>query len=190
MTHANSTKTDSDPRALSLWLDWITHRLGRHPRGLRAIAAWNERGEPAVIRVASVVDGKPFPTLFWLIDADLCLRLDRLEAAGCIAQLQSQINSNHDLRQSMVRDHERHRTLRDTFLHDQERELLERKGMMAALTERGIGGITEPTRVRCLHTWFAAHLVQANTVGRLTEALLAASSAEAATPSNGAVAKT
>jgi hypothetical protein len=155
---------------------------------LRAIAAWNERGEPAVIRVASVVDGKPFPTLFWLIDADLCLRLDRLEAAGCIAQLQSQINSNHDLRQSMVRDHERHRTLRDTFLHDQERELLERKGMMAALTERGIGGITEPTRVRCLHTWFAAHLVQANTVGRLTEALLAASSAEAATPSNGAVA--
>ena len=132
-------------------------------------------GEPAVIRVASVVDGKPFPTLFWLIDADLCLRLDRLEAAGWIAQLQSLIDSSDSLRQSMSCDHQRHRALRASFLSAGERELLERNGMMTALTERGVGGISEPSRVRCLHTWYAAHLVQPNTIGKLTDALLAGS---------------
>jgi len=62
--------------------------LGREPRGLRAIPVADEQGEPLVIRVASVVDDKPFPTLYWLVGADLCLRIDRLEAAGWIARLQ------------------------------------------------------------------------------------------------------
>ena len=62
--------------------------LGREPRGLRAIPVADEQGEPLVIRVASVVDGKPFPTLYWLVGAELCLRIDRLEAAGWIARLQ------------------------------------------------------------------------------------------------------
>ena len=34
--------------------------------------------------------------------------------------------------------------------------------MQSALDERGIGGISEPTRIRCLHTWYAAHLVTPN----------------------------
>ena len=37
--------------------------LGREPRGLRAIPVADAHGEPLVIRVASVVDEKPFPTL-------------------------------------------------------------------------------------------------------------------------------
>ncbi len=140
-------------------------------------------GEPAVIRVASVVDGKPFPTLFWLIDAALCLQLDRLEAAGSIARLQTMIDDSDALRQSMILDHKHHNALRDTFLEPDERQLLESSGMMAALTERGIGGITDPSRVRCLHTWYAAHRVQPNTVGRLTDALLEASPVDAVAPS-------
>ena len=45
--------------------------------------------------------------------------------------------------------------------------------MQAALDERGIGGISEPTRIRCLHTWYAAHLVTPNTIGQLVDELIA-----------------
>ena len=63
------------------WYDFVTERLGREPRGFCDVSAFNDNGQPAVIRVSSVVDGKPFPTLFWLIDAEISLKIDRLEAA-------------------------------------------------------------------------------------------------------------
>ena len=46
--------------------------LGREPRGLEEIIVAGEGAEPVVIRVASLVDNKPFPTLFWLVDPALC----------------------------------------------------------------------------------------------------------------------
>ncbi len=45
--------------------------LGRDPRGLEAIAVAAADGSPMVIRVASLVDDTPFPTLFWLVDPGL-----------------------------------------------------------------------------------------------------------------------
>ena len=127
--------------------------LGREPRGLRAIPVADARGEPLVIRVASVVDDKPFPTLYWLVGAKLCLRIDRLEAAGWIARLQDRVDDSAALQQAMHGDHARHRAERSRFLSTDERKMLSDKGMLAALDERGVGGISEPTRIRCLHTW-------------------------------------
>ena len=147
--------------------------LGREPRGLRAIPVEDSHGEPLVIRVASVVDEKPFPTLYWLVGAELCLRIDRLEAAGWIARLQDRVDASTTLQQAMHDDHARHREARSGFLSDAERQLLSEKGMQAALDERGIGGISEPTRIRCLHTWYAAHLVTPNTIGQLVNELIA-----------------
>ena len=147
--------------------------LGREPRGLRAIPVADERGEPLVIRVASVVDDKPFPTLYWLVGAELSLRIDRLEAAGWIARLQDRVDASTALQQAMSDDHARHREERSRFLSDAERQLLNEKGMQSALDERGIGGISEPTRIRCLHTWYAAHLVTPNIIGQLGDELLA-----------------
>ena len=146
--------------------------LGREPRGLRAIPVADAHGEPLVIRVASVVDEKPFPTLYWLVGAELCLRIDRLEAAGWIARLQDRVDASAALQQAMHSDHARHRAERSRFLATDERKMLSDKGMLAALDERGIGGISEPTRIRCLHTWYAAHLVTPNTIGRLVDELL------------------
>jgi len=147
--------------------------LGREPRGLRAIPVADAHGEPLVIRVASIVDEKPFPTLYWLVGAELSLRIDRLEAAGWIARLQDRVDASTALQQAMNDDHARHREERSRFLSDAERQLLNEKAMQSALDERGIGGISEPTRIRCLHTWYAAHLVTPNTIGRLVDELLA-----------------
>ena len=147
--------------------------LGREPRGLREIPVVDAHGEPLVIRVASVVDEKPFPTLYWLVGAELCLRIDRLEAAGWIARLQDRVDASTAIQQAMRDDHAWHREARSRFLSDGERQLLSEKGMQVALDERGIGGISEPTRIRCLHTWYAAHLVTPNTIGQLVDELLA-----------------
>jgi len=64
----HTTDGEAQTEELAHWLGYITDALDREPRGLREIAGWNEAGQPAVIRVAPVVDGKPFPTLYWLID--------------------------------------------------------------------------------------------------------------------------
>ena len=148
----------------------ITARLGREPRGLRAVAARDAAGEPAVIRVASVVDGKPFPTLFWLIDPVLNLRIDRTEAGGLIAEFQARVPSEPGLAAAMAADHRRHIALRERYLTPAERAQLEARGQWAALAERGIGGIADFQRIRCLHTWYAAHLVEPNSIGRLLDA--------------------
>ena len=155
------------------WRDFVAERLGREPRGFRDVAAFNAEGLPASIRVSSIVDGKPFPTLYWLIDAELSLNIDRLEAAGWIARVQSEIATNADFRQRMQQDHAAHITLRDGYLLDEERELLASNNMLSALSKRGIGGISEPDRIRCFHTWYAAHMVVPNAVGEIVDRLLA-----------------
>jgi len=147
----------------------ITALLGREPRGLRDIPVLSGAGKPQVIRVASIVDGKPFPTLFWLIDPEVCLRLDREEATGLIAVLQERVNGSAEVRAQMAEDHQSHIALRDSFLSDEERKFLDDSGFGEALTARGIGGIADFSRIRCLHTWYGAHLVHPNTIGRLLD---------------------
>jgi hypothetical protein len=147
----------------------VRTRLGREPRGLRAIAVRDTQGLPMVIRVASVVDQKPFPTLFWLIDPALNYRIDQLEAGGLIARLQQRVDAEPVLRQRMSDDHRQHIALRARYLGAREHELLRQTGMLDALSGRGIGGIADFGRIRCLHTWYAAHLVVANTIGRLLD---------------------
>ena len=112
-------------------------------------------------------------TLFWLLDPTLCLRLDRLEASGTIGEFQAKVDLSQDLQREMATDHRRHKALRDRFLSSEERSYLETNGMISALSDRGIGGIAGDNRIRCLHTWYAAHLVQANVIGRLIDARLA-----------------
>ena len=133
------------------------------------------QGRPMVIRVASLVDDKPFPTLFWLIDPELCRRIDGDEARGVIAQLQARLDRSSALRAAVRGDHARHIALRLSYLTALEREVLKSRGQWAAIGERGIGGIGDWSRIRCLHTWYAAHLVHRNTVGRLLDARWASS---------------
>ncbi len=142
--------------------------LGREPRGLREVIL-GEEGEPSVIRVASLVDDKPFPTLYWLVDPALNLRIDRAEAGGLIAVLQSRVDAESDFRESMGADHAAYISRRTGFCTDEELARIDALGYTRVLKEKGIGGIGDPARIRCLHTWYAAHLVVPNTIGRLLD---------------------
>ena len=147
----------------------VARLLGREPRGLEEVAVARESGTPVVIRVASLVDGKPFPTLFWLVDRELCYRIDREEADGLIARLQQRIDTDRQLQQSMAADHTAHISLRERHIGPALRAELLQLGFGGAFANRGIGGIGDFGRIRCLHTWYAAHLVVPNTVGRLLD---------------------
>ena len=145
--------------------------LGRAPRGLEDVAVTGPAGEPVVIRVASLVEDKPFPTLFWLVDPALCYRIDQLEAGGLIKQFQQRVDLNANLQRSMRDDHEAYIALRDSYLRPDIRQRLEALGFSEALVNKGVGGIGDFTRIRCLHTWYGAHLVEPNTVGRMLDDL-------------------
>jgi hypothetical protein len=179
---ARMNDEEKSAACVARWQHFVAERLGREPRGFRDVAAFNAEGLPASIRVSSIVDGKPFPTLYWLIDADLSLKIDRLEAGGWIARVQTEIASNAAFRQRMQRDHAAHIALRDGYLLDEERKLLESKNMLSALSKRGIGGISELDRIRCFHTWYAAHMVVPNCVGEIVDQLLADATPRALLP--------
>ena len=147
----------------------VAELLGREPRGLEAIAVAAPDGEPMVIRVASLVGDKPFPTLFWLVDPDLCYRIDQAEAGGQIKRFQAIIDTAPALQEAMAQDHRAHIALRDSFVSPDCRQRLQELGFGAVLAGRGIGGIADFSRIRCLHTWYGAHLVVPNTVGRLLD---------------------
>ena len=143
--------------------------LGREARGLEDVPVLDRGGRPSVIRVASLVDDKPFPTLFWLVDADLCYRIDQLEARGLIADLQAQIDASPVLQADMRQDHQKYMALRESLMPETDRRRIAELGYSEVFTRKGIGGIADFTRIRCLHTWYAAHLVEPNTVGTLLD---------------------
>ncbi|WP_241521103.1 DUF501 domain-containing protein [Kineobactrum sediminis] len=151
--------------------------LGRDPRGLEAIPVLDDAGEPRVIRVCSQVDGKPFPTLFWLVDPVLNYRIDQEEARGLIKVFQGRVNAQPTLQVAMCNDHEAHISLRDSYISSALRNSLEAAGFASVLAGRGIGGIADFSRIRCLHTWYAAHLVVPNTIGRMLDEYWSAAAA-------------
>jgi hypothetical protein len=143
--------------------------LGRTPRGLAAINVRTKTGFPVVIQVESIVNKKPFPTLFWLVDKQLNYSIDKLEAGGLIARLQKSIDASDELQLALKRDHEAHIALRTELMLPAHKEELNSLGFAEVFENRGIGGIENFTRIRCLHTYYAAHLVEPNTIGRLLD---------------------
>ncbi len=150
-------------------LDRVTYLLGREPRGLEAVAVAATNGEPMVIRVASLVDDKPFPTLFWLVDSDLSYRIDQAEAGGLIRQFQRRVDASLELQGQMRLDHQAHIALRASYLSAATLLRLDALGFGEVLHDKGIGGIADYSWIRCLHTSYAAHLVVPNTIGAMLD---------------------
>lgn len=144
----------------------VAELLGREPRGLEAIEAVDANGRPSVIRVASLVDDKPFPTMFWLVDKALNYKIDQLEAGGLIAKMQAEIDASEDLQASLIADHQQFIRLRDANMSTDIKARLVEQNYYDALQQRGIGGIANFIRIRCLHTYYASHRVVPNTIGR------------------------
>ena len=71
----------------------VTRLLGRVPRG-RFDVVVRKGGEPVVIRNDPLLDdGTPMPTRYWLVDANLCDKVARLEAAGGVRRAEAAVDA-------------------------------------------------------------------------------------------------
>ncbi|XKE45091.1 DUF501 domain-containing protein [Halomonas organivorans] len=158
--------TMPDERQLAI----IAEQLGRAPRGIEALAATDGEGTPLVLRMAPIVDGKPFPTLYWLSSERLKIELSRIEAAGVIKTLEARLREDPDFLAAYHRSHEDYVAARWRCMTPAQRDEVDRRGYGDLLRERGIGGIANWDQVRCLHTQYAHHLCGDNVIGQWLDA--------------------
>lgn len=161
-------QTDQIPDARQL--DIITEQLGRRPRGIAAIAAVDHHGTPLVLRMAPLVDGRPFPTLYWLSSERLKVEISHIEAVGVIKQLEARLQNDPDFLEAYHQSHRDYIETRRHFMTDAQREQIQRLGYASVFKTRGIGGIGNWDQVRCLHTQYAHHLCGHNVIGQWLDA--------------------
>lgn len=123
----------------------IARQLGRPPRGLRAVAARDGTGAPAVVQThPRLEDGTPFPTLYYLTSPKLVSAVSTLEAEGLMKEMQDRLAEDEELSAQYRRAHESYLAERD------------------AIDPLGIdvtaGGM--PDRVKCLHVHVAHTLAR------------------------------
>ncbi len=117
--------------------------LGRPPSGAFTVVVRRRDGTPAVIENAPLLDdGRPMPTRYWLVDAELRDAVSRLEAAGGVRRAQAEVDGG-----AVADAHARHAAQRDLALPP---------GHRGPRPSGGVGG----TRlgVKCLHAHLAWHL--------------------------------
>jgi len=161
-------------RATALDLRVVASQIGRMPRGVTGVPRRCSFGFPQVVQVHPVVDGKPFPTLYWLTCPFLSRELDHLEAAGWIGRLESEVAHDSELLKELLEAREDYVSRRLAELSTVERSRLDDVGMLAALADRGIGGIAEKDRLKCLHLHVAHELSASNPIGRRALGMLGA----------------
>lgn len=83
--------------------------LGREPQGDFEVVVRRTGGAPVVIENAPVLPGgRPMPTRWWLVDAELCRRVGTLEAEGGVRRAEAEVGEA-----VMADAHRRYEMLRD-----------------------------------------------------------------------------
>jgi len=152
----------------------IASQLSRKPRGVLSVERRCRFGYPQVIKVYPLLrDGAgracPFPTLFWLTCPTLIERLSRLEHQGYIKELERKLAEDGRLREEYYQNHRDYIAERWAALTPEDRALAAEKGLDKALRGRGIGGLADWDKVKCLHLHYAHHLARGNAIGRWVE---------------------
>ncbi|MEM8781295.1 MAG: DUF501 domain-containing protein [Planctomycetota bacterium] len=110
-----------------------------------------------VVHPLGGVDGKgePFPTLYWLCDEALRRAVADLERCGWIKRLEEKARADAAFAAALAADHRRYAAARWAMLDKDQRAACEGRGWGAALRDRGVGGVADFTKVKCLHAHVA-----------------------------------
>lgn len=146
----------------------IARQIRRTPRGLRGVARRCAYGYPQVVLVCPMVDRVPFPTIYWLTCPFLRSRIDLLEADGWIGRLESHLASDESFAERQEEAHRMYIRDRLALLTERDRRTMENRRMLPSLSERGIGGIADRRRIKCLHLHVAHSLARGtNPTGKI-----------------------
>ncbi|MEH6471646.1 MAG: DUF501 domain-containing protein [Halopseudomonas sp.] len=139
-------------------LQLIEQQLGRPPRGIAEIAYQSTNGIPMVLRMRSLVDDQPFPTLYWLCSKDLYKAISRIETYGWVKQIEQELQLDSAFRARYMDNHRHYVDRRDHYINDSERQRIAELGFTELFQRYGIGGISQWDKVRCLHMQYAHYL--------------------------------
>lgn len=118
----------------------------------------------------ALIDPLPFPTLWWLVCPRAIEAVSRLEHGGAIGRFEERLAADSEATTIYRADHRAYGEERANCLSDEERRRLAELGRLDALLQRGIGGIADLRRIKCLHLHYAHHLMRGSLVGRWIEA--------------------
>ena len=146
--------------------DIIRQQIGREPHGLRDIAYATKSGVPVVLKMAPVVDGKPFPTLYWLASKDLHKAINQLETRGLVKELEQRLKDDSDFMAAYQTNQQAYVDARWANCSAQDKQLLKDKNFSDLFDSYGIGGLRDWQQIRCLHMHYAHHLCGDNVIGQ------------------------
>ena len=149
--------------------DIIRQQIGREPQGIVAIAARAKNSVPLVLQMRSIVDGKPFPTLYWLCCRDLSKAIGSIETQGWVKEIEQKIATDQQLKSQYLDNQQQYVDRRRQQMTPEDQAIIERRGFSDMFERYGIGGISQWDKVRCLHMQYAHHLVDGNIIGELLD---------------------
>ncbi len=139
-------------------LQRIEQQIGRAPRGIAEIGYQSPDGIPMVLRMHSLVDDKPFPTLYWLCSKDLHKAISQIETCGWVKQIEQELQVDLALNTRYQKNHRDYVARRDQYMSDTQRQRIAELGFTELFQRYGIGGISQWDKVRCLHMQYAHYL--------------------------------
>lgn len=150
-------------------IEIIRAQIGREPQGIVKIAARAVNGVPLVLQMRSIVDDKPFPTLYWLCSKDLHKAIGTIETQGWVKQIEQRIQEDDALKEQFYINHQQYVQKRNEQMQSADKALIVERGFSELFERYGIGGISQWDKVRCLHMQYAHHLVDGNVIGQLLD---------------------
>jgi hypothetical protein len=150
-------------------IEIIREQIGREPEGLMEVVATSKSGTPLALRMRSLVNDVPFPTLYWLSSKELCKAIGQIEGRGWVKHIEALIQEDEALKAQYLADQARYVKTRWEMMLPEDKARIETLGFTEMFDRYGIGGISQWDKVRCLHMQFAHHLADGNVIGRLLD---------------------
>ena len=97
-----------------------------------------------MIETFPIVDGEPFPTLYWLTCVRACAAIGRLESSGVMRDLTARLREDTAFAEAFA---------------SAQSDYVARRDALARLEGAGGVGGGPPDRIKCLHAHYAHHLV-------------------------------
>ncbi|HCH24967.1 MAG TPA: DUF501 domain-containing protein [Oceanospirillaceae bacterium] len=144
----------------------IRQQIGREPNGLRDIAYATKAGVPVVLKMAPIVEDKPFPTLYWLCSKDLHKAINQLETQGLVKELEQRLQEDADMMAAYQANQQTYVAARWANCTPQDKQQLTARGFSDLFDSYGIGGLRDWQQIRCLHMQYAHHLADGNVIGQ------------------------
>jgi uncharacterized protein len=118
----------------------VSRLLGRVPAGDFTVVVRRRDGGPVVIENAPLLgDGRPMPTRYWLVDAELREQVSRIESEGGVRQAERDVDPD-----DLADAHRRYAAARDAAVP---------AGTTGPRPSGGVGGTRQG--VKCLHAHLA-----------------------------------